>query len=190
MTGGYGAGMTDIADRFRRVAAGFTARVEAVPDDRWSSPSPCEGWTARDVVGHVAEGAGIFLGLVDRKPPEGPSAEDDPIGCWTVARDAVQNGLDDPAVAGLEYEGDLGKKTFAEAVDRFYANDVMLHTWDLARAAGLDERLDPAEVHRVFQEMEPFDEMLRGSGSFGPRVDPPEDADEQARLLAFIGRTV
>lgn len=182
--------MSAISERFRRIAGGFTVRVEAVPDDRWSSPSPCEAWTARDLVGHVADGAGIFLGLVEREPPEGPSAADDPVGAWTVARDAVQAGLDDPAVAGLEYEGDLGRRTFAEAVDRFYTNDVLLHTWDLARAAGLDERLDAAEVHRVLEEMRPFDEMLRSSGNFGPKVEPPEGADEQTQLLAFVGRKV
>ncbi|HME46597.1 maleylpyruvate isomerase N-terminal domain-containing protein [Mycobacterium sp.] len=28
----------------------FDSRVAAVSSDAWSSPSPCEGWTARDVV--------------------------------------------------------------------------------------------------------------------------------------------
>jgi uncharacterized protein (TIGR03083 family) len=28
-------------------------RVSATPSDAWSLPSPCEGWTARDVVAHV-----------------------------------------------------------------------------------------------------------------------------------------
>jgi hypothetical protein len=36
--------------------------------------------------------------------------------------------------------------------------------------------------------MEPMDEVLRASGHYGPRVRVPEDADEQTRLLAFIGR--
>ncbi len=34
---------------------------------RWDSPSPCEEWTARDVVGHVVETQGMFLGLVGRE---------------------------------------------------------------------------------------------------------------------------
>ena len=45
--------MSEISERFRDLAAKFTRRVDAVPDDRWSSPSPCEGWTTRDVVGHM-----------------------------------------------------------------------------------------------------------------------------------------
>ncbi|MEJ7666332.1 MAG: hypothetical protein WKG07_45885 [Hymenobacter sp.] len=66
--------------------------------------------------------------------------------------------------------------------------DVFLHTWDLARATGLDERLDPEEVHRLYEGMEPMDEVPRGSGHYGPRVEVPDDADEQTRLIAFIGR--
>ncbi len=67
-------------------------------------------------------------------------------------------------------------------------NDIFMHTWDLARAAGLDETLDPDEVHRLFVGMEPMDQMLRESGQYGPRVPVPDDADEQTKLIAFIGR--
>ncbi len=181
---------SEIAERYRRLATAFTARVEAVPDDRWSSPSPCEGWTAAELVAHVAEAAELFLDLVDRRPPPAPSATDDPVGAWAASRDAILAGLEDPDVADLEYEGELGRATFAMAIDRFASPDLVVHTWDLARAAGLDERLDPDEVHRVFEAMRPMDEMLRASGSFGPKVDPPAGADEQTRLLAFLGRTV
>jgi hypothetical protein len=40
----------------------------------------------------------------------------------------------------------------------------------------------------MFLGMEPMDEVLRQSGQFGPRVEVPEDADEQTKLIAFIGR--
>jgi len=182
--------MGDVAERYRSLAAGFTARVQAVPSDRWANPSPCEEWTARDVVRHVVAGAGQFLGMVGRSLPPAPSADDDPVAAWASARDAVQEGLDDPAVAGLEYEGEMGPSTLEQAIDRFYAPDLLVHSWDLARAAGLDEHLDPGAVHRVFEAMKPVDELLRLSGVFGPRLDPPPGADEQAQLLAFLGRRV
>jgi len=81
-----------------------------------------------------------------------------------------------------------GRMTFAAAMDQIGTSDVFLHTWDLARATGGDERLDPDEVHALFVGMEPMDEMLRQSGHFGPRVAVPDDADEQTKLIAFIGR--
>jgi len=182
--------MSEIADRYRRLAAGFTERVKAVPADRWSAVTPCKEWTATDLVAHVAQAAELFLALVDREAPPGPSAAEDPLGAWEASRHAIQAGLDDPAIAKLEYEGQLGQATFEMAIDRFGSPDLVVHTWDLSRATGLDETLDPGEVHRIFEAMEPMDEMLRTSGNFGPKVEPPPGADEQTRLLAFLGRTV
>ena len=79
-------------------------------------------------------------------------------------------------------------ETVEHAIDGFCTGDVLVHTWDLARATGLDETLDPDEVHRMLTEMEPLDAALRKSGHFGPRVEVPADADEQTRLIAFLGR--
>ena len=81
-----------------------------------------------------------------------------------------------------------GHYSVEAAVDTFCTPDVLVHTWDLSRATGQDERLDPDEVHALFVAMEPMDEMLRESGQFGPRVDVPDDADEQTKLIAFSGR--
>lgn len=182
--------MTEISDRYRRLAVGFTERVVAVPQDRWSSPSPCPGWSARDVVAHMVDSAGWFFRAIGRTPPETPPATEDPVGAWLAVRDAVQTALEDPETATAQFEGRMGRQTFEQAVDRFVNFDVLVHTWDLARAAGLDERLDPAEVHAVFEAAKPMDEMLRGSGAFGPKLEPPPGADEQTELLAFLGRKV
>ena len=82
----------------------------------------------------------------------------------------------------------MGRMTIEQAIDMIVTNDVFLHTWDLARATGLDETLDPVETQKMFEAMAPMDEMLRGSGQFGPRVEVPDDADAQTKLIAFIGR--
>lgn len=183
--------MTDVADRYRKLAAAMEERIAAVPDDRWSSPAPCEGWVARDVVQHLVDTPAIFFGMVDQPAPSGgPSVDDDPVGAFTDARDAVQTALDDPAVADLPYEGFFGPSTFAEGVDQFLCADLVIHSWDLARATGQDERLDREEVHRLFEGMLPMDDMLRAPGAFGPKVEPPAGADEQTQLLCFLGRQV
>ncbi len=84
----------------------------------------------------------------------------------------------------------MGRRSLEQMVDMIVINDVLIHTWDLARATGQDETLDAGEVARMtgggFLEMP--DEVLRGSGQFGPRVDVPADADPQTKLLAFSGR--
>jgi uncharacterized protein (TIGR03086 family) len=82
----------------------------------------------------------------------------------------------------------VGEMPLPDAVDRFYTSDVFMHTWDLARATGQDERLDPQTCADLLAEMAPIEELMRSSGQFGPRVPVPGDADVQTRLLGFIGR--
>ena len=178
--------MGDIAERYRKVAGQFTDRVRAVPVDAWDLPAPCDGWVARDVVGHLVEWLPAFFfgawGI--EHPPTG----DDPIGAWGAVDSALQAALDDPTVATAVRDTPMGPMTFEQALDMICTNDVLIHTWDLARATGLDETLDPHEVHQLLVGMEPMDEVLRQSGQYGPRVAVPDDADEQARLIAFVGR--
>jgi uncharacterized protein (TIGR03086 family) len=181
--------MSEIADRYRRLAADFTRLVQAVPEARWERPSPCPDWTAREIVRHMTQTPAIFFGLIGREFPPGPSVDDDPMAAWAHARGAVQAALDDPDVAGAEFESpSFGRTTFERSVDRFLGTDLVIHGWDLARAAGLDERMDPDEVHRIFEAMKPMDDVRRAPGACGPRLEPPAGADEQTRLLAFLGR--
>ena len=192
------AAMTAIATRFERVATAFTARVEAVPADAWERPAPCEGWVARDVVRHLVEwlpGPGFLLGAFGVEVGPIPSVETDPPAAWAVVREAIQRALDDPSCASrVEDCGPPGRLSLEAAVDMTCTPDVLIHTWDLARATGLDERLDPREVHHLLAGIDAMppdvDEAMRGSGHYGPRVVVPDDADEQTRLLAFMGREV
>lgn len=183
--------MSEAAAEHGTIAGVFTARVHGVPAGAWDNPAPCEGWVARDVVRHLvtwfpaflAAGAGVEL-------PQGPSVDDDPVLAWTVHSAGVQALLDDPATrTRMLVNRHLGEMPLDQAVASFYTADVFLHTWDLARATGQDERLDPDRCAVMLEAMLPMDEALRRSGHYGPRVDVAEDADPQTRLLAFIGRS-
>ena len=172
-----------LAERHRAVAAAFGERVRGTRD--WDAPAPVEGWTARSVVDHLtswfpaflASGAGIEL----------PAADPDPVVAWQAQTDAVQALIEDPAGRVLT-NPHIGEVPLGEAIDRFYTADVFMHTWDLARATGQDETLDPERCAAVLDGMQPLDDMLRSSGQFGPKIEVPADADVQARMLAFIGR--
>ena len=100
----------------------------------------------------------------------------------------MQRLLDGPAAATAFRHPMVGEMPLPEAVDRFYTTDVFMHTWDLARATGQDERLDPETCADLLAGMEPIEDLLRSSGQYGPRVPVPDDADVQTRMLAFIGR--
>jgi uncharacterized protein (TIGR03086 family) len=182
--------MSTEADRYRSLSASMTETIASVPDDRWAAPTPCEDWTARDLVAHLVSTSGMFLGFIGQDAPEGTRVDDDPLGAFTEARDAVQAALDDPTSANQEYDGLMGRTTFAKGVDGFLAADLVIHRWDLARATGQDEGLPVDEVRRVYEMLEPMDEQMRQPGAFGPKVEPPAGADEQTQLLCFLGRHV
>jgi uncharacterized protein (TIGR03086 family) len=178
----------DPAQRHRRIAGTFTDLVGGAK--QWDAPAPVAGWAARDVVRHLVEWFPPFLaGGTGIELPGGPGVDDDPVAAWQAHADAVQALLDDPATPGrLLVNPHIGEVPLDQAIDRFYTSDVFMHTWDLARATGQDDRLDPDFCAALLAGMEPMDEVLRMSGQYGPRVATPDDADAQTRLVGFIGR--
>jgi uncharacterized protein (TIGR03086 family) len=176
------------AERHREIAGGFTDRVRGT--EQWGAPAPVPGWAARDVVRHLVEWlAALLAGGAGVELPKGPSVDDDPVSAWQVHCAGVQALLDDPQTPGRSLTNQhIGVVPLDQAIDRFYTTDVFLHTWDLARATGQDDRLDPDFCARLLAGMEPIDEVLRSSGQYGPRVPTPDDADAETRLIGFIGR--
>lgn len=176
------------AQTHRRTAARFTELVEHVPADAWDAPAPVEGWTARDVVAHLVDWSTGLFGPVADLPP-GPAVRDDPVAAWRHHTAALQAVLDDPAAsAAVLRNPHLGELPLATAIDRIYTTDVFLHGWDLAKATGQDPALDEARCAELLAGMQPMEDVLRGSGQYGPRVEVPDDAPVQDRLMAFLGR--
>ncbi len=103
-------------------------------------------------------------------------------------RGKTQHELDDPELAGAEFDGFFGHSRFDDAVDRFLCFDLVVHGWDLARATGLDETIAPDDIASVRAKADSFGDAIRGPGAFGPEVEAPAGADDQTRLLAFLGR--
>jgi len=180
--------MTQIADRIRKLSDAFEAKVAAVPPEHWSSPSPCEGWDARDVVRHVVDVHGMMLKPAGREPSAGPSVDEDPLGAFRAARADVEAVLDDPELAGAEYDGVFGRTRVEATIDTFLGLDLVVHGWDLARAAGLDETMDPGEVARLAEQAKGLGDNLRRPGVCGPEVPAPPGANAQQRLLCLLGR--
>ncbi len=176
------------ADRYRRLAERFTAVVDAVPADRWASPSPCEEWTARDVVGHVVQSQRGYAEGAGEQLPAGPDPADDPAGAWSATRAAVQALLDDPARAGRVVEGRMGTTSIEATMGRFHCVDLVVHGWDLARATGVDDQVPSDQLAWVRAQVEQLSDLARQPQAFGPEVQAPEGADETTRTMAFLGR--
>jgi uncharacterized protein (TIGR03086 family) len=183
--------MNEVSDRYRRLSSAFAGRIEGASPDRWNAITPCPDWTVHDLIRHVVEMNGAHLGRIGRPIPPGPSVDVDPLGAFTAVRDEVQANLDDPARAARQFDGPMGRCTYAEAIDRFICFELLVHGWDLARATGQDERIEPAEIALLWQAIKQAgEEMMRSEGVFDSSVAVPADADEQTRLLAYLGRRV
>ena len=182
--------MDSIATRFRRVAGTFSERVAGVEPDAWERPSPCEGWAARDVVRHLVSWVPGFLGAgAGLDLPPGPDVDEDPAAAWEHLRAQLQGILDDAdRSAGTFTNEHTGEHRVDEAIAQFVLGDVLVHTWDLARATGQDESLDGDEVHRMLVGIEPMGDALAKSGHYGLPVALEAGAGEQDRLLAATGR--
>ena len=180
--------MTETADRYRRLAAAMTGKIEKVAPDQWSDATPCEDWTVRDLVAHLVTTHGTIAGLVGLELVPAADPREDPLVAWTSVRDQMQAFLDDPQTADRQYEGRFGRSTLSKAVDGFICFDLVVHGWDLARATGQAEHIDEAELDRARREIEARGDAARTPGVLGPELAPPPGADEQARLLAFLGR--
>ncbi len=181
--------MSDIAERYERVTGQFTDRVRAVREDSWDNPSPCEGWTARDVVGHLTEWITAFFGSQGVEFPPVPSVADDPVAAWETVQVSLARALADPSLSAKQVSTPFGTQSLEETVDLIVTGDVFTHTWDLARATGQSERLDPDQLQRMIAGLGAMpEEALRADGMFGPRLDVPAEADDQTRFLGYLGR--
>lgn len=182
--------MSDVIERYQGLAEQFGERVEATADDQWSATAPCEGWTARDVVGHVVESQRRIIAGVNggEASPMGP--DEDPKEAWRSTFAALQDALASPGALEKQVPGPMGPMNLEMMLGRLLSMDVLVHTWDLARAVGGDERLDQEAVAHAYEGIKPMDAMIRRPGAFGEKVDPPEGADLQAEFLSFLGRKV
>ena len=191
--------MSAIADRYRRHAEAFEQKVAAVRPDQWSNQSPCEAWDARDVVEHIISMHDAMLRPLGLELSRAPSVQENPLAAVKAARADVEAVLDDPELAGAECDTPAGRITVEQHIDEVVSDDVVLHGWDLARATGQDDTMDPEDVERLWSITTAIPaevmEKYRTPGAFGPgvqvygpEVEVPETAPLQDRLLGLIGR--
>jgi uncharacterized protein (TIGR03086 family) len=181
--------MTEIQDRYRQVSNGFDAAVKMATPDTWDVQSPCDEWKARDVVDHVVSGHRYVIAQVRGQKAEEPqSADDDPTKAWEEVSRAMDEITGDPDAVAKEVDGPFGKMPAGEIIDRFVTMDLLVHTWDLARTVGADERLDEVAIRRAYDVLKPMDAMIRQPGVFGSKLEPPLGSDLQTNFLYFVGR--
>lgn len=171
-------------DLWRQAADAFDQRYNAIGDDQWQQATPCTEWQVRQLVDH-AVGVQQSLGgnTVGADIEEGAD--------WPATRDAIDAALaTEGALDGTTEHPAFGEVPKAMMIG-IGTSDLLLHTWDLARAIGADEALPAEAVSACYAGLQQLPEEVRlAPGRFGSPIEPPADADEQTRLLLFSGRQV
>ena len=179
----------EVIDRVTKLVWDFDKRVQAAPADAWSADSPCDDWKARDVAIHVTDNlSGIGNGL-QGKEGKNVGPDDDIVAAWNEARDTFLGAVSSSDLSQT-LPGPFGPMPAEQLIGRLISTDVLVHTWDLARATGGDEQLDQDAVAGAYSGLKPMDAMIRMPGVFGAKVDAPEGADLQTEFLCFLGRKV
>lgn len=182
----------DVATLHRRAVEGWESLLDGVGEDDWDRPTPCTGWTVRDLVNHVvAEELWVVPLLEGRTIAEvGDRFDGDVLGAAPrkaghraalAAARAVDEHAADGGVVHLSY----GDEQVEEYVRQLVA-DHLVHGWDLGVATGKDPRLDPELVAEVADWFAEREELYRAAGAVGPHA--VESGDAQSALLAAFGR--
>ena len=158
----------DLIERHRRACAGFSNVAADLSDEQWSRPTPCTEWDARALVEHLIGFHEVLLlrplGVRAHRPKTGPAAR------WEATSTAMFDALTEPLPV-------LGALT----------TDVLVHTWDLARAAGAPVVLDAELVDRALDGLRASDAELPAD-MFAAAVAVPDTADPTTKLVARYGR--
>lgn len=181
---------------YRRAQDGLDAVLAEVGPQQWDTPSACAEWSVRDVAGHLIwaqhqlRAWALGEDYPERAGAPGAAhpavlAGDDPLATWRAARAASVATLTEETLARITSIPAIGEVPLA-AVVTLMITDQVTHTWDIGHALGFDVRMDP-ELVAVASGWARAN-VIRRPGFFGPELTPPADADEQTRLLAFLGR--
>jgi uncharacterized protein (TIGR03086 family) len=169
--------------------------VDQIPSETWDLPSNLEGWSIRDLVGHVTGSAAKIVTLVEggevwEKPSEPDDWKcEDPAARLRELATRLQDALPGADLDALR-PSPQGEVPLRRALT-YPVSDLALHSWDVYRSEGRLVEL-PEDLLAFCRELvESVPEMmLRRPGGFGPAQPVPEDATPTARFMAYLGRSV
>ena len=179
-----------IRSRTTRRRRAASPAVLAQCGDDLSMPSPCEGWTAQDVVDHVMGGPPYYTEAWGGQVPDVADDADraDPLHARESA--ALADTCRQPGVLEQMVPSPLGDGEIpAGVMFGILTSDTLIHTWDLARADRRRRaaRPGPAPAHLGRADPDGGDACADPTCS-GPPSRSTTSAPMQDRAMAWFGR--
>jgi uncharacterized protein (TIGR03086 family) len=171
--------------------------VSGIGDDQLSAPTPCPGVTVADLLDHVDGLCLAFTAAAAKDLEAGtqpPSADGSRLGAdWRTRIPGRLAALAaawraDAAWAGMTRAGSV--ELPAEVAAAVAIDELVVHCWDLAMAAGLNFAADEAMLNAAygFAQAAVARDPDGSAGLFGPPVAVPDGAELLDRLLGLTGR--
>jgi uncharacterized protein (TIGR03086 family) len=185
----------DVVREMERAFAIATCVLEVVQPEQWSAPTPCEGWTVRDVVNHMVGGAKIVSTELSGRGGDVNYAVNylrglDPIEVYReAAADAVAVFRADPGLVERTLQMPWGPET-GGYVATMFMGDHFVHAWDVAKATGQNTDLAPELAEMILPFAVEYSERHRGPGMFDEPTVAPPGASSADRVAAALGRQV
>ncbi len=187
----------DEIETLKRASEEYRSRLREVQAAwQWASPTPCDEWTVRDVADHILGGNRFTVLILSGLPSD--AAMDrvihgdyagDPGRAFEQSSADQLSAFGQPGVLERMYEHPMGLLS-GRQIARLRMSDLVVHAWDLARALGLPEGLDPLLVTESIAVVQTVGETFTAAGLFGsgPSGILAEDTSDQWRLLDMVGR--
>lgn len=182
--------MSQNSRNFVRAVHAFDAVVQRTDASAWQNATPCEGWTATDLLEHqcaVLNGVAAVASSGQMAAPTPPPDVSDPQAAWRETRDTLLTALDQQGVLGQQGPFWFDAATVDDMIG-IVMWDAVTHAWDLAQAVGQDHGLDNALVQSCYDLVGPMSDMLVESGRTGPVVPVADEAPILDRYLGLVGR--
>jgi uncharacterized protein (TIGR03086 family) len=187
----------DLVEVHGRCGEEFAALVAGVGQEQWQGDTPCSEWDVRTLVHHLLYEQLWVRPLLEGQTVEeiGDRFEGDLMGADATNWPGLLAASIEEAHAAIAQPGSLRRTvhlSFGDTPGEEYVTqltaDLAVHGWDLARATGQDETIDPGAVALLLAWVEANRELLAGSGMFGSPIESGPDGTDQVRLLRMLGR--
>jgi uncharacterized protein (TIGR03086 family) len=165
--------------------------VQVAPD-RFGLATPCPALDLEALTAHLVGGLDSMVDVADGKPLTfGPDPDVAPHGAAAAFRRAADRLIERfsaPGVLQQTFTMPWGQTTGAQLAG-FELIEIIVHGWDIARAAGVDGEWDEEIVAATLQNARTWvDSSARTPQLFGPEVAVPAGASGIDALVAFLGR--